>query len=652
MTQSFIQKTTFFWVAVTTAVTIGQVHAATCFADRETLDIAIINMSGSGDSYTYSNYGSIENWCFAPALTNFKSLFSDMSSFNADISKWDVSNVSDMWDMFFGASSFNQDLSQWNVSKVTNMHGMFEKASSFNQDLNQWDVARVTDMQDMFEDATSFNGDISGWDVSQVTTMLNMFEGASSFNGIISGWVVSKVTDTQDMFKGASSFNHDINEWDVSQVTDMEEMFEDASSFNGDISGWNVSQVTDMKDMFEGASAFNGDISRWDVSNVKTMYDMFEDASSFNRDLSGWDVSKVTSLYQMFNGASLFNRDISEWDVSQVTDMNQMFNGASSFDQDLCAWGPKIFNDGTPPAFGDLFADTSCLNRGDPEDGIDGSPPQNFCSNQCTLPITNSGGDPHFIGFNQKVVTYQGECTLILMFSPVATSTGEDVTVHVRTTRKLDFSYISGVAMKIGENIIEVRHNADIILNGKAIFSKDVTMSSLGFVLTKEEKGTKKMIISYSFDIGNDRVITIQANVKRSMMFVQTKGRFPNETIGMLGSPGSHEMVTRDGRLMSEVDVNTFGESWQVKDTDDQLFKESHGPQYPDKCLYEDAMETTTSKKLRGRRKLMVRKQVSLEDAKAACGSVKGIKRELCIQDAISMGDLGIKDDPFYLDVE
>ena len=34
---------------------------------------------------------------------------------------------------------------------------------------------------------------------------------------------------------------------------------------------------------------------------------------------------------------------------------------------------------------------------------------------------TNSGGDPHFIGFNQKLVTYQGECTLILLDSPGAT---------------------------------------------------------------------------------------------------------------------------------------------------------------------------------------------------------------------------------------
>jgi surface protein len=37
-----------------------------------------------------------------------------------DLSEWDVSNVTNMNDMFAFAWSFNGDLSEWNVSKVTN----------------------------------------------------------------------------------------------------------------------------------------------------------------------------------------------------------------------------------------------------------------------------------------------------------------------------------------------------------------------------------------------------------------------------------------------------------------------------------------------------------------------------------------------------
>jgi hypothetical protein len=269
------------------------------------------------------------------------------------------------------------------------------------------------------------------------------------------------------------------------------------------------------------------------------------------------------------------------------------------------------------------------------------------------LPITNSGGDPHFIGFNQNLITYQGECTLILLDSPAATATGEDVTIHVRTTRKLDFSYISGVAMKIGEDVIEIKPNADILLNHIAttIVDEQLTLSGLSFAFTKEEKGTKKMIISYSFDIGNGCVINVQANKKRGMMFVHTKGVFPLETVGLLGSPGKSEMVSRDGNMLmtvDEIDVNAYGESWQVRDTDLQLFQQPLGPQYPQKCLYEDASGATAQ--VRGRRKLMAKKVVTVEDAKRACATVVGMKNALCVQDTIAMGELDVKDDPFYLE--
>ena len=48
--------------------------------------------------------------------------------------------------MFRSATSFNGDLSSWDVSKVTDMSNMFQSATSFNQPLSSWDVSKVTDM--------------------------------------------------------------------------------------------------------------------------------------------------------------------------------------------------------------------------------------------------------------------------------------------------------------------------------------------------------------------------------------------------------------------------------------------------------------------------------------------------------------------------
>ena len=178
-----------------------------------------------------------------------------------DISGWDVSNVTDMRDMF-GKSDFNGDLSTWDVSNVTNMDGMFVK-SDFNGDLSTWDVSNVRNMGHMFNNAKSFNGDLSKWNVSNVRNMGYMFNDAKSFNG-------------------------DLSKWDVSNVTDMNNMFNDAKSFNGDLSTWDVSNVTNMGAMFKGAESFNGDLSTWDVSNVTDMRSMFENTPSFDRRNAPW----------------------------------------------------------------------------------------------------------------------------------------------------------------------------------------------------------------------------------------------------------------------------------------------------------------------------------------------------------------------------
>ena len=42
-----------------------------------------------------------------------------------EINNWDVSNVTNMTQMFEYAESFNQSLNKWNVSNVENMYGMF-----------------------------------------------------------------------------------------------------------------------------------------------------------------------------------------------------------------------------------------------------------------------------------------------------------------------------------------------------------------------------------------------------------------------------------------------------------------------------------------------------------------------------------------------
>jgi|GEM_PF-3190642 len=232
------------------------------------------------------------------------------SSFNDDISSWDVGNVIRMKSLFLEAQSFDQHIGEWNVSNVSDMSFMF-KGSGFNQDISSWDVSNVNFMQSMFKN-THFDQDIGSWDVSRAVNMASLFKG-SDFNQDIGHWNVSNVTDMSSMFANAD-FDQDIGSWDVSSVVHMEFVFY-RSKFNHDIGSWDVSNVTSMESMFKG-SDFNQDIASWDVSSVVLMQSMFSE-SPFNQDIGSWDVSNVIQMAEMFSYSD-FNQDISSWDVSNV----------------------------------------------------------------------------------------------------------------------------------------------------------------------------------------------------------------------------------------------------------------------------------------------------------------------------------------------
>ena len=68
------------------------------------------------------------------------------SGFNGNISNWDVSNVTTI---------FNQPLN-FDTSNVTNMKWMFAYTKKINQPLN-FDTSNVTDMNGMFYQTEKFN---------------------------------------------------------------------------------------------------------------------------------------------------------------------------------------------------------------------------------------------------------------------------------------------------------------------------------------------------------------------------------------------------------------------------------------------------------------------------------------------------------------
>jgi hypothetical protein len=61
------------------------------------------------------------------------------------------------------ATTTHGPIADWDVSAVSNMYQLFYNRPTFNADIGAWNVASVSDMSDMFNAATAFNGNIGAW---------------------------------------------------------------------------------------------------------------------------------------------------------------------------------------------------------------------------------------------------------------------------------------------------------------------------------------------------------------------------------------------------------------------------------------------------------------------------------------------------------
>ena len=236
---------------------------------------------------------------------------------------------------------------------------MFKGATSFNGDISKWDISSVNNMQNMFRNARSFKRKLCGarW-VHSNAIKTTMFLGSL---GSISGQVcprnraASRTVCTRT--HPALQRNHNVGAEDfrIESKYDLKRQIDrylersakgDCTDCPGGVIGdWDVSRVTDMSGLFSGANLFDGDISKWDVSRVTNMGRMFMGATSFQGDLSKWDVSSVTDMTNMFRDAKAFKGDISNWDVAKVQYMTGMFDGATAFeDTPECNanWAPSV----------------------------------------------------------------------------------------------------------------------------------------------------------------------------------------------------------------------------------------------------------------------------------------------------------------------
>ena len=111
----------------------------------------VVDMSDMFASAISFEGTGLERWNTS-AVVNMKAMFEQTFSFTANVlSTWDVSRVVDMSAMF-QQSSFNGDISDWNVTNIVMFNSMFGGAGAFNQDLSPWNVTSAVNFNGMVSD--------------------------------------------------------------------------------------------------------------------------------------------------------------------------------------------------------------------------------------------------------------------------------------------------------------------------------------------------------------------------------------------------------------------------------------------------------------------------------------------------------------------
>lgn len=150
-------------------------------------ELRIIDIDDDGDFDIMPQYTITEDWGSTTRMAyweNDNGSF-NLVKFNDPISNVNLKNVVDTW---FSSPTPVQNtygnITDWDVSNVTNMSQLFHTRTDFDHDLSNWDISNVTNMYMIFHSSglstTNYDKILNGW--AQQTVQMNVELGAETIN--------------------------------------------------------------------------------------------------------------------------------------------------------------------------------------------------------------------------------------------------------------------------------------------------------------------------------------------------------------------------------------------------------------------------------------------------------------------------------------
>jgi len=254
---------------------------------------------------------------------------------------------------------------------------------------------------------------------------------------------------------------------------------------------------------------------------------------------------------------------------------------------------------------------------------------------QCREPEV--GGDPHITTWKNEHYEFHGQCDLVLAKDPEWAGMGLDV--HIRTKIVRYWSYIQAVAIRIGEDILEVEGGTEMNKDPKFWINFEYLGELTtfgGFPVTMESNKIHRR--SYTIDLDSQfKGKKIVIDLYREFVRVKLDGGLDTfgGTVGLLGDPRSGQLLARDGQTEFD-DYIDFGNEWQVLPSDGTLFHAVSHPTFPERCVQPEDPDGERHRRLG-------ESSITMEQAEKACSSLSDpLMIKDCVYDVLATQDLGM----------
>ncbi|CAJ1968718.1 unnamed protein product [Cylindrotheca closterium] len=250
---------------------------------------------------------------------------------------------------------------------------------------------------------------------------------------------------------------------------------------------------------------------------------------------------------------------------------------------------------------------------------------------------TEVNGDPHITTWRNEHYEYHGQCDLVMLKNP-SFADGMGIDVQIRTKIVRFWSYIKNVAIRIGNDIIEIEGNGDMEDPEAKYWVNYEYQGDLDriaeFPVTHEASTNYKRI--FKIDLGSKypgEFIKIQ--VYKEFVAVKFSGGSTafGTSVGLLGDYYSGKTLARDGETVLN-DFAELGHEWQVLPSEPKLFHAMEHPQFPEKCLEPEDPRGE-------RRRRLAESGITIEQAEEACKTLNDpLSRKDCVYDVLATQDL------------